>query len=129
MHIGIQVVALVSISDVVLDALSDIYLIYGILGGKHGPLRQLSRLLTYSTIFELGYGVMLLRIAKDSYIDPAAAWSPLSFPCGCLAHARNPESSAWAGEKGGILRAAATRENDKQAIGGTRAVTIICRTQ
>ena len=35
------------------------YLAYDLLGEKHGPLRQISRLLTYSAIFGLGYGITL----------------------------------------------------------------------
>ena len=33
-----------------------------------------------------------------------------------LVRVRNPETSAWTGKKIGILRAAATRENDKPGI-------------
>jgi hypothetical protein len=45
----------------------------------------------------------------------------LSFPRVCLVwRARNPENDAWLGEKTRILRAAATRENDR-ANPSTRA--------
>jgi hypothetical protein len=57
-------------------------------------------------------GVRRLRPAKHSYSGFAAARLVMSFPRACLARARNPESGAWAGEKTGILRAAATCEND-----------------
>ena len=40
----------------------------------------------------------------------------MSFPRPCLARVKNPETSVWTGEKIGILRAAATRENDKPGI-------------
>jgi hypothetical protein len=59
---------------------------------------------------------LLLMSAKDSYNDFASAQLVVSFPRACLARARNPEIGAWAGKKTGILRAAATRENDKQEI-------------
>jgi len=49
-------VPLLSLLGVVLDALGGLYLAYDLLGGKRGPLRLLSRLLTYSAIFGLGYG-------------------------------------------------------------------------
>jgi hypothetical protein len=54
-----QIVALLSITGVVLDGLGGLYLAYELLGGKHGPLRVFSRLLTYSAIFGLGYGATL----------------------------------------------------------------------
>ena len=54
-----RVVLLLSITGVVLDGLGGLYLAYELLGGKHGPLRLLSRLLTYSAILGLGYGATL----------------------------------------------------------------------
>jgi hypothetical protein len=55
----IQIVPLLSLTGVVLDALGGLYLAYDLLGGKKGPLRLLTRLLTYSAILGLGYGAML----------------------------------------------------------------------
>ena len=52
-------IALVSLIGVVINALGGLYLAYDLLGAKHGPLRHLSRLLTYSAIFGLGYGITL----------------------------------------------------------------------
>ncbi len=52
-------IPLLSLTGVVRDALGGLYLAYDLLGGKRGPLRLLSRLLTYSAIFGLGYGVTL----------------------------------------------------------------------
>ncbi len=54
-----QIVPLLSLTGVVLNALGGLYLAYDLLGAKHGPLRQLSRLFTYSAIFGLGYAAML----------------------------------------------------------------------
>jgi hypothetical protein len=54
-----QLIPLLSLTGVVLDALGGLYLAYDLLGGKRGPLRLLSRLLTYSAIFGLGYGATL----------------------------------------------------------------------
>jgi hypothetical protein len=54
-----QLVPLLSLTGVVVDALGGLYLAYDLLGGKRGPLRLLSRLLTYSAILGLGYGVTL----------------------------------------------------------------------
>jgi len=55
----LQIVPLLSLTGVVLDALGGVYLAYDLLGGKHGPLRLLTRLLTYSAILGLGYGAAL----------------------------------------------------------------------
>ena len=54
-----QLIPLLSLTGVVLDALGGLYLAYDLLGGKQGPLRLLSRVLTYSAIFGLGYGATL----------------------------------------------------------------------
>lgn len=54
-----QLIPLLSLTGVVFDALGGLYLAYDLLGGKRGPLRLLSRLLTYSAIFGLGYGATL----------------------------------------------------------------------
>lgn len=54
-----QLIPLLSLTGVVLDSLGGLYLAYDLLGGKRGPLRLLSRLLTYSAIFGLGYGATL----------------------------------------------------------------------
>ena len=53
-------IALLSLGGVVvLDALGGLYLAYDLLGSKRGPLRRLTRLLTNSAIFGLGYGITL----------------------------------------------------------------------
>jgi hypothetical protein len=52
-------IALVSLIGVVIEALGGLYLAYDFLGARHGPLRHLSRVLTYSAIFGLGYGITL----------------------------------------------------------------------
>ena len=54
-----QLIPLLSLTGVVLDALGGMYLAYDLLGGRQGPLRLLSRVLTYSAIFGLGYGATL----------------------------------------------------------------------
>ena len=52
-------VAIVSISGSCLDVLGSLYLAYDLLGGRHGPLRLLTRAVTYSIVFGIGYGVGL----------------------------------------------------------------------
>jgi hypothetical protein len=54
-----HIVAAVSISGTCLDVLGSLYLAYDLLGGQHGPLRLLTRAVTYSTLFGIGYGLGL----------------------------------------------------------------------
>jgi hypothetical protein len=51
-----HLVASISIAGSCLDVLGSLYLAYDLLGGPHGPLRLLTRMVTYSIIFGLGYG-------------------------------------------------------------------------
>ncbi len=48
-----------SLAGLCLDALGGLYLAYDLLGGRHGPLRLLTRMVTYSVVFGLGYGLGL----------------------------------------------------------------------
>src|ERR1700741_1969339 len=52
-------VAAVSITGTCLDVLGSLYLAYDLLGGKHGPLRVLTRAVTYSVVFGTGYALAL----------------------------------------------------------------------
>jgi hypothetical protein len=52
-------VAAISISGSCLDVLGSLYLAYDLLGGQHGPLRLLTRMVTYSVILGIGFGVGL----------------------------------------------------------------------
>jgi hypothetical protein len=52
-------VAVVSITGTCLDVLGSLYLAYDLLGGRHGPLRLLTRAVTYSLVFGIGYGLGL----------------------------------------------------------------------
>jgi len=51
--------ALISIVGSALDVLGALYLAYDLLGGEHGPLRTLTRAVTYGTLFGFGYGIAL----------------------------------------------------------------------
>lgn len=51
--------AAVSLVGSFLDVLGALYLAYDILGGKHGPLRALTRGVTYGVLFGAGYSVAL----------------------------------------------------------------------
>src|SRR5437016_1819584 len=50
-------VAIVSVTGICLDVLGGLYLAYDLLGGQHGPLRLLTRIVTYSLVFGIGYGI------------------------------------------------------------------------
>lgn len=51
--------AAISIAGTCLDVLGSLYLAYDLLGGQHGPLRLLTRTVTYSLVFGVGYGLGL----------------------------------------------------------------------
>jgi hypothetical protein len=51
--------AIVNLIGSSLDVLGSLYLAYDLLGGKHGPLRLLTRIVTYSIVFGIGYGIGL----------------------------------------------------------------------
>jgi len=51
--------AIVSLMGSCLDLLGALYLAYDLLGGEHGPLRALSRGVTYGALFAIGYGIPL----------------------------------------------------------------------
>jgi hypothetical protein len=52
-------IAAVSIAGTFFDVLGSLYLAYDLLGGRHGPLRLLTRAVTYSVVFGVGYGIGL----------------------------------------------------------------------
>jgi hypothetical protein len=52
-------VAAITIVGSGLDVLGSLYLAYDLLGGQHGPLRLLTRAVTYCVIFGVGYGLGL----------------------------------------------------------------------
>lgn len=51
--------AAVSIAGTCLDVVGSLYLAYDLLGGQHGPLRLLTRAVTYSLLFGVGFGLGL----------------------------------------------------------------------
>lgn len=59
MTIDRHTLALVSIAGSSLDLVGAMYLAYDLLGGEHGPLRTLTRAVTYGALFGLGYGLVL----------------------------------------------------------------------
>src|SRR5437899_7377397 len=59
MTIDKHTLALISIIGNSLDVLGALYLAYDLLGGEHGPLRTLTRAVTYGALFGTGYGLAL----------------------------------------------------------------------
>ena len=59
MTIDKHTLALISIVGSSLDVLGALYLAYDLLGGEHGPLRTLTRAVTYGALFGTGYGLAL----------------------------------------------------------------------
>jgi hypothetical protein len=59
MTIDKHTLALVSIAGSSLDVLGALYLAYDLLGGEHGPLRTVTRGVTYGALFAAGYGLAL----------------------------------------------------------------------
>ena len=59
MTIDKHTLALISIVGSSLDVLGALYLAYDLLGGEHGPLRTLTRGVTYGALFATGYGLAL----------------------------------------------------------------------
>ncbi len=51
--------AIINIIGSSLDVLGALYLAYDLLGGEHGPLRTLTRGVTYGVLFGVGYGLAL----------------------------------------------------------------------
>jgi hypothetical protein len=52
-------IAALSLGGICLDVLGGLYLAYDLLGGQHGPLRLLTRFVTYSIVFGVGYALGL----------------------------------------------------------------------
>lgn len=59
MTIARHTLALLSIVGCSVDVLGSLYLAYDLLGGEHGPLRTLTRAVTYGALFGIGFGVFL----------------------------------------------------------------------
>jgi hypothetical protein len=52
-----HLLAAISIAGAVCDLMGGLFLAYDLLGGSHGPLRTLTRVVTYTLFFCLGYGL------------------------------------------------------------------------
>ena len=77
MTIDKHVIALISIVGSSLDVLGAMYLAYDLLGGEHGPLRTLTRFVTYGSLYGLGYGLAagpLFGLAAGAAHGITLAW-------------------------------------------------------
>jgi hypothetical protein len=54
-----QLIPILSLAGVMLDALGGLYLAYDLLGGKNGPLRTVTKSVSYGLMFGSAYGVPL----------------------------------------------------------------------
>jgi hypothetical protein len=54
-----DLIPLLSLTGVILDALGGLYLAYDLLGGKHGPLRTITKSVSYGVMFGSAYGLPL----------------------------------------------------------------------
>lgn len=52
-----HVIAAISVAGTICDMMGGLYLAYDLLGGYNGPLRTVTRVVTYTLIFCLGYGI------------------------------------------------------------------------
>ena len=54
-----RTVAVISLGGTALNLLGGLYLTYDLFGEKHGPLRTLTRAVTYGVLFFIGYVIFL----------------------------------------------------------------------
>jgi hypothetical protein len=69
--------AIVSIVGSSFDVLGTLYLAYDLLGGEHGPLRTLTRGVTYGVLFGVVYGLALgpvFGLASGAAVGTTLAW-------------------------------------------------------
>ena len=59
MTVDHHTIAAIALSGTALNLLGGLYLAYDLFGGRHGPLRTLTRAVTYGVLFFLGYVVFL----------------------------------------------------------------------
>ena len=86
-------VAAVSIAGSCLDVLGSLYLAYDLLGGERGPLRRLTRTVSYSILFGLGYGLGLGVFF--GIVAGIAIGITLSFELARATRGQQPFSLAW----------------------------------
>jgi hypothetical protein len=66
-----HLIPILSLTGVILDALGGLYLAYDLLGGKKGPLRIVTKSVSYGVMFGSVYGLPLGHVHMDISCSPA----------------------------------------------------------
>jgi len=120
MTIDKHTLALISIVGSSLDVIGALYLAYDLLGGEHGPLRTLTRGITYGALFGTGYGLALgpvfgLTSGVAHGITLALEYSRAS--------RRRPKPGLWYDTAMSAIRGAGFALGAAYLYGGTFAIT------
>src|SRR6478672_7879058 len=92
MTVDHHVLAVLALTGSSLDVVGALYLAYDLLGGEHGPLRTLTRGVTYGVLFGTGYGLALgpvFGLASGFTHGVTLAWEFLR------ASRRGPKPGFW----------------------------------
>lgn len=92
MIIDKHALALINIVGSSLDVLGALYLAYDLLGGEHGPLRTVTRAVTYGALFGLGFSLVLGPVF--GIINGAAHGVTLAWELS-RASRRGPQPGIW----------------------------------
>jgi hypothetical protein len=77
MIIDKHTLAIIGIVGSSLEVIGSLYLAYDLLGGEHGPLRTLTRAVTYGLVFGVGYGLAfgpVFGLVSGFTHGPSLAW-------------------------------------------------------
>ena len=120
MTIDKHTLALISIIGSSLDVLGALYLAYDLLGGEHGPLRTLTRGVTYGVLFGTGYGLALgpvFGLASGVAHGITLGWEY------SLASRGGPRPGFWHDTAMGAIRACGFALGTAYLYGGTFGAT------
>jgi hypothetical protein len=120
MIIDKHTLALVSIVGSSLDVLGTLYLAYDLFGGEHGPLRTLTRGVTYGVLFGAGYGLGLgpiFGLASGGAHGITLAWEY------SRASRRQPKPGFWYDTAMSAIRAGGFALGAAYLYGGTFGAT------
>src|SRR5690242_10161550 len=120
MTIDKHTLALISIVGSSLDVLGALYLAYDLLGGEHGPLRTLTRGVTYGVLFGTGYGLGLgpvFGLATGAAHGLTLAWEF------SRASRQGPKSGFWYDTAMSAIRAAGFALGAAYLYGGAFGAT------
>jgi hypothetical protein len=120
MTIDKHTVALVSLIGSSLDMLGALYLAYDLLGGEHGPLRTLTRGVTYGALFGMGFGLALgpvFGLASGAAHGITLAWEF------SRASRRGPKPGFWYDTAMSAIRGVGFALGAAYLYGGTFGIT------